>query len=106
MAVISASLLFLGGIRNIWLIRDFSLLLEKEKCRTAVYLMIERALTDIISTANKAQKKKIEKYAKENANKAATKQDTAEQMRRDDEEGERLASSGGGVSAGDPHQVP
>jgi hypothetical protein len=59
-----------GGIRNVWLIRDLAIISEKIKRRTAVCFMMERALTDMIRKANKAHKK----------NKAATKQDTAEQM--------------------------
>jgi hypothetical protein len=101
---------FPGGIRNVWVNRDFTVLLDKINLREAVYCKLEDAETDLIRKAKKAHKKQQEKEEKENANKAktkaATKQDKAEKIKRDDEEGQRLARSGAGVSAGDPHQVP
>ncbi|EHL01754.1 hypothetical protein M7I_2393 [Glarea lozoyensis 74030] len=101
---------FPGGIRNVWINRDFSALLEKIHRRDEMCKVLEGAQTELIRKAKKAQKKMMEKEEKANANKAktksATKEDREEKLRREDEEGQRLARSGGGVSAGDPHQVP
>ena len=100
---------FPGGIRNIWVNRDFSSLLAKIHNQNLLTRTLENAETELIRKAKKAQKKQMEKEEKANANKAktksATKEDKAEQMRREDEKAQELARSGG-VSAGDPHQVP
>ena len=100
---------FPGGIRNIWINRDFDDLLSKIKRRDKIYTKLEGAETELIRKAKKAQKKLVEKEEKANAHRAKTKSPTKEEkaakLKDENEEAERLARDGG-VSAGDPHQVP
>jgi hypothetical protein len=100
---------FPGGIRNIWINRNFDELLDKIKERDAVFKKLEGAETELIRAAKKAQKKQFEKDEKDAAKKAKrkglSKEEREQQLKRENMEAERLAQSGG-VSAGDPHQVP
>lgn len=100
---------FPGGIRNIWINRSFDVLLDKIKERDAVFKKLEAAETELIKKAKKAQKKQEEKAGKAAANKAKvrslTKEEKVQKMKDEDANAEILAQSGG-VSTGDPHQVP
>ncbi|KAF5002217.1 hypothetical protein FGRMN_523 [Fusarium graminum] len=101
---------FPGGIRNIWLNRDLSTLLDKVKDRNKIHLMLEQAETDLIKDAKKAQLKQQraeeKKRRKELKLKAETKQERIERHAQDDAEAQRRAQSASGTAAGDKHDVP
>lgn len=100
---------FPGGIRNIWINRSFDVLLDKIKERDAVFKKLEAAETELIRKAKKAHRKQLEKEEKATANKAklksATKEEKEQMRKNEDAVAVRLAQSGG-VSTGDPSQVP
>ncbi|PBP28458.1 hypothetical protein BUE80_DR000563 [Diplocarpon rosae] len=101
---------FPGGIRNIWINRNFDELLEKIKLRDKVFLQLEEAETELIRLAKKAQKKQLandEKSLAKEARRPQTKADKARQSKEENARAEQLAQSGG-VSTGDdqvPHTV-
>jgi calcium permeable stress-gated cation channel len=95
---------FPGGIRNIWINRNFDELLDKIKQRDEIFKKLESAETNLIKDAKKAQKKQLEKDEKAKL-KGASKEEKDQKMKREDREAEMRAQSGG-VSSGDPHQVP
>lgn len=101
---------FPGGIRNIWLNRDLSSLLEKISQRNKVHKKLEQAQTDLIKDAKKAQLKKAK--AEENKQRKDMKLGTlskSEKAARDaqkDEEAKQMANSSEGHNAGDRHDVP
>ncbi|KAL8913623.1 MAG: hypothetical protein Q9171_001588 [Xanthocarpia ochracea] len=94
---------FPGGIRNIWVNRNFDELNEKVNLRNKLALSLESAQTDLIRNAKKAQLAQLKKAAK-NAPKKEAKEKVATQRKTADESGHSLAMSGG-ISSGDPHQV-
>lgn len=102
---------FPGGIRNIWINRNYDELLDKIHKRDKIFQQLEAAETDLIRQAKKVQRKQAGKDAKLQAKrsnvkpKAMTKEEKEQKIKNDNAEAERLAQSGG-VSAGDPHQVP
>ncbi|KAL8780202.1 MAG: hypothetical protein Q9194_001033 [Teloschistes cf. exilis] len=87
---------FPGGIRNIWVNRNFDELNEKVKMREKLARKLESAETDLIRNAKKAHIAKLKKDAKKAKGKA--------QRHKADESGKDLAMRGG-ISSGDPHQV-
>ncbi|KAG0650517.1 hypothetical protein D0Z07_3283 [Hyphodiscus hymeniophilus] len=101
---------FPGGIRNIWINRNFDTLLDKIHKRDKIFKKLESAETELVRKAKKAQKKKLqedEKLAVKAAKvKPLTKKERAERTKIENASAEQSAQSGSGVSAGDPHQVP
>ncbi|KAM0294306.1 hypothetical protein HYE67_003222 [Fusarium culmorum] len=101
---------FPGGIRNIWLNRDLSTLLDKVKERNSIHLQLEQAQTDLIKDAKKAQlkqqKAEEKKRRREFKLKAMTKQERADKNAREDAEAQRRAQDGSGTAAGDQHNIP
>ncbi|KAF4977461.1 hypothetical protein FZEAL_6025 [Fusarium zealandicum] len=101
---------FPGGIRNVWINRDLSTLLEKIQERNQIHLKLEQAETDLIKAAKRAQlkqKKAEEKKARREMKLGAvSKQERAERKARDDAEAQRMAMSAEGMTAGDKHEVP
>ncbi|KAI1014637.1 hypothetical protein LB503_003985 [Fusarium chuoi] len=101
---------FPGGIRNIWLNRDLSSLLDKVKERNKIHLALEQAETDLIKDAKKAQlkqqKAEEKKRRKELKLRAETKQEKADRNAKDDAAAQRMAQSASGTAAGDQHNVP
>jgi hypothetical protein len=99
---------FPGGIRNIWINRNFDVLLDKIHQREKIFKKLEAAETKLVRKAKKAQKKQVEKdekfAAKQSRSKKLTKKDKAQKEKDANADAERLAQSGG-VSAGDA-QVP
>ncbi|QSZ36457.1 hypothetical protein DSL72_006336 [Monilinia vaccinii-corymbosi] len=101
---------FPGGIRNIWINRNYDELLTKIHLRDEIHLMLEGAETQLIRAAKRAQKKLKEKEEKAQARasrrRAPTKEEKAERIQRENELAERLAKSGG-VATGEeaPHTV-
>ncbi|POS80680.1 DUF221 domain-containing protein [Diaporthe helianthi] len=101
---------FPGGIRNIWLTRDFSPLLEKIKKREEIHLQLEAAETDLIRQCKKNQLKKREQEEKKSRKQLRTNKPTkAERLQRQKEEDElaRLrAEAEQGISYGDHEEPP
>ena len=94
---------FPGGIRNIWINRNFDELNDKVKRRDKFARALEGAETSLIKNAKKAHLKKLKKEAKKSGNKE-TKADIARQQQLADDKGTAMADTSG-ISAGNPHQV-
>lgn len=95
---------FPGGIRNIWINRNFDDLAEKVDERDSIARSLEEAETTLIQKCVKKHKKAEAKKAKEEGRKQ-TKAERERERTRANEQAERLAQ-GNGTSSGDPHQVP
>ncbi|KAJ8058673.1 hypothetical protein OCU04_012847 [Sclerotinia nivalis] len=101
---------FPGGIRNIWINRNYDELLAKIHLRDQIHLQLEGAETELVRAAKKAQRKQVEKQEKINAKKlnrkALTKEEKAQKIKEENELAERLAQSGG-LATGEeaPHTV-
>lgn len=95
---------FPGGIRNIWINRNFDDLADKVSERDSIAQSLEEAETNLIQKCVKKHKKTEAKKAKEEG-RAKTKDERAQDITKADEQAERIAQ-GNGVSSGDPHQVP
>ncbi|GAW18866.1 hypothetical protein ANO14919_083480 [Xylariales sp. No.14919] len=101
---------FPGGIRNVWLTRDLTHLLDKIKKRDEIHKMLEEAQTELIRMAKKKQLKRREKDEKK-ARKASkshrpTKGEKLERQKEEDAAAKQRAENGEGVSSGDQHDVP
>ncbi|KAL8675299.1 MAG: hypothetical protein Q9168_000328 [Polycauliona sp. 1 TL-2023] len=94
---------FPGGIRNIWVNRNFDELSEKVKLRNKLARSLESAQTNLIRNAKKAHIAQLKKAAK-NASKEEAREKSAIQVKAVDGSGQKLAMRGG-ISSGDPHQV-
>lgn len=94
-----------GGIRNIWLNRNYDLLLDKISERDSVHKKLEAAETDLIKMAKKAHKKAVDaekkKVAKQQGQKAKTKQERAAEEKADAQAAEQAARQTDGLSSGD-----
>lgn len=93
---------FPGGIRNIWINRNFDDLNEKVKERNDIALKLEAAETDLIVKCKKGALKKAKAEAKK-AGKSKTSAEDREKMATDKRAAEM--AMGPGVSSGDPHQA-
>ncbi|KAI1409655.1 DUF221-domain-containing protein [Hypoxylon sp. FL1857] len=101
---------FPGGLRNVWLTRDLTHLLDKISKREQIHLQLEEAETELIRMAKKAQLKKREHDEKQ-ARKASkshrpTKGEKLERQKREDDAAKMQAEGGQGLSSGDRHEVP
>ncbi|KAI0197743.1 DUF221-domain-containing protein [Astrocystis sublimbata] len=101
---------FPGGIRNVWLTRDLTHLLDKIKKRDTIHKQLEGAQTELIRTAKKKQLEKREKDEKE-ARKASkghrpTKSEKLDRQKQEDAAAKQQAEDGQGVSSGDQHDIP
>lgn len=101
---------FPGGLRNVWLTRDLTHLLDKISKRDGIHKQLEGAQTELIRMAKKAQLKKREEDEKQ-ARKASksqrlTKEEKMERQQREDTAAKLQAEGGQGVSGGDHHEVP
>ncbi|KAL8840917.1 MAG: hypothetical protein Q9170_001110 [Blastenia crenularia] len=94
---------FPGGIRNIWVNRNFDELNEKVKLRNKLARKLESAMTDLIKKSKKAYLAKLKRDAKKEPRYEA-KEKATDQTRGADQSGKDLAMRGG-ISAGDPHQT-
>ncbi|KAH8704759.1 hypothetical protein BGW36DRAFT_421350 [Talaromyces proteolyticus] len=92
---------FPGGIRNIWINRNFDELNEKVKLRNQLALALEAAETELIKKCKRAQLKK----AKVDAKKAGKK--SADATAKEQEANKRATDMAmqSGISSGDPHQI-
>ncbi|KAI5919916.1 hypothetical protein F4810DRAFT_685546 [Camillea tinctor] len=101
---------FPGGLRNVFLTRDLTALLEKIAKRDQIHLQLEAAQTDLIRMAKKKQLKKREKDEKQarRASRAQrmTKEEKLERQKQEDERARQQAEAGQGISSGDQHDVP
>lgn len=79
---------FTGGVRNIWLNRDLTKLLEKISLRNSVHARLESAETDLIKAAKRAQLKQRDaeerKMRKKQHLKALTKEERAAREAQED----------------------
>ncbi|KAF1811766.1 DUF221-domain-containing protein [Eremomyces bilateralis CBS 781.70] len=96
---------FPGGVRNIWINRNFDELSEKVAMRDKYAKILESAETVLIQTC-------VKKHAKIKAKelKAAGVKRSRSQRKRDreaeDAQEQRAATHSEGISAGNPHQIP
>ena len=91
---------FPGGIRNIWINRNFDELNDKIKRRNKIAKTLESAETNLIKNAKKAHLEKQKKEAKKAGGKGAK----ADKLKAANEQGLAMAQTDG-ISSGDPHQV-
>ncbi|OAA55344.1 DUF221 domain protein [Niveomyces insectorum RCEF 264] len=100
---------FPGGIRNIWLTRDYTKLLDKIHKRDSVHKHLEAAESELIRAAKKHQLKKraAEEKAAQRRHKASrtTKAERVQRKREEDARAQHMAEGPGGLSAGN-HDVP
>ncbi|KAB5572383.1 hypothetical protein GE09DRAFT_1170546 [Coniochaeta sp. 2T2.1] len=103
---------FPGGIRNIWLTRDFTTLLQKIHKRDEVHKKLESAESDLIRAAKKNQLKAREaeekKARKAHRVRTMSKAERAQRDKQEDENAKLRAQGPGGFSSGDqevPHNV-
>ncbi|KAL9014655.1 MAG: hypothetical protein Q9173_000688 [Seirophora scorigena] len=94
---------FPGGIRNIWVNRNFDELNEKVKTRDKLARKLESAMTDLIRNAKKAHLAQLKKDAQQ-APQGEVKEKATSQGKDSDQSGKDLVMRGG-ISAGDPHQT-
>ncbi|EHA47296.1 hypothetical protein MGG_04165 [Pyricularia oryzae 70-15] len=100
---------FPGGIRNIWITRDFTKLLEKVRKRDEIHDQLEAAQTELIREAKRRYlKKRIAEEKKGQGDKGRHRPTKDEiQKRQDEEDAEaRLRAQQGGISAGTHEEVP
>ncbi|KAF7624480.1 hypothetical protein AFLA_008185 [Aspergillus flavus NRRL3357] len=93
---------FPGGVRNIWINRNFDDLNEKVKLRDALALKLEAAETDLVIKCKKAQLKQAKAEAKKSGVKA---RNTAKEEQQDTDRKASLMAMDAGISSGDPHQA-
>lgn len=96
---------FPGGIRNIWVNRNYDELSEKVKMREMLALTLEAAETALIKKAKKAHLKKLKDEAKK-AGKAGNNEEKEKKLdqRASNMDGAAMADTAG-ISSGNPHQV-
>jgi hypothetical protein len=94
---------FPGGIRNIWVNRNFDELQAKVETRDKLALKLEAAETALIQKCWKANAKKNTETEKKAGN-SLTKEEKRLKTAADDEKAAQNAH-GNGLSLGDPHQV-
>lgn len=94
---------FPGGIRNIWVNRNFDELNEKVKLRTKVAERLEGAETSLIRNARKAYLKRLQAENKPSA-KEKSKAEKLAQEKATEDQGIAMANTEG-VSSGNPHQA-
>ena len=94
---------FPGGLRNIWINRNFDELNEKIKKRDKLALTLETAESELIKKCFKQNEKNIAK-AEKLAGKKLSKSDKKTRAAIRNEAGEK-AAHGHGITTGNPHQV-
>jgi hypothetical protein len=94
---------FPGGIRNIWINRNFDELQDKVQRRDKLARTLEAAETALIQKCWKANAKKSAE-AEKKAGKSLTKEEKRLKAAAEDEKAVRTAH-GDGLTLGDPHQV-
>ena len=94
---------FPGGIRNIWINRNFDELNDKVKRRDKLAKSLESAETALIKKVKKMQMKMVKKEAK-NAGGKDKERIASNMMEAANEQGLAMAQTDG-ISSGNPHQV-
>lgn len=101
---------FPGGVRNVWLNRDMTKLLDKVNLREQIHTTLENAETELIKAAKRAQLKKQRREEKMERKKmklgALSKEEKAARSAKRDEEAKELANCGDGEDAGDNDEIP
>ncbi|KAM0742227.1 hypothetical protein ACQRIT_002404 [Beauveria bassiana] len=101
---------FPGGVRNVWLNRDMTKLLDKVNLREQMHAALENAETELIKAAKKAQLKQQKRDEKKERKKmklgALSKKEKAARSAKRDEEARELAHRGQGEGAGDDCNIP
>ncbi|CAG8207018.1 unnamed protein product [Penicillium salamii] len=93
---------FPGGVRNIWINRNFDDLNEKVKARNEMALKLEGAETDLIMQCKKAQLKKAKAEAKKEGRSKASAE--KQEKKAADKRASHMAM-GPGISSGNPHDA-
>ncbi|CRG84611.1 putative protein RSN1 [Talaromyces islandicus] len=93
---------FPGGIRNIWINRDFDELNEKVKLRNKLALLLEAAETELLKKCKKAHKKQVKAEAKKAGK---TPKDAAATEEKEENKRATQLAMQSGISSGDPHQI-
>lgn len=95
---------FPGGIRNIWLTRDLTHLLEKIAKRDQIHLQLEAAQTELIREAKRQQLKKRAREEKEarkfSKSRRPTKEERLQRQKSEDVAAQMQAEDGLGLSSG------
>ena len=94
---------FPGGIRNIWINRNFDELNDKVKRRNKLARSLESAETSLIKDAKKSYLKKLRAEAKKAGGKKS-KVAVLEKLKASNKQSVTMAQADG-ISSGDPHQV-
>ena len=94
---------FPGGIKEIWINRDYDELSEKVKKRTKIAIALENAETNLIIECTKKHKKMEEKKAKQEGKKKSRKEKKAEEQAQDDAIHHETQEHG--LSVNNPHQI-
>ncbi|KAI7213295.1 DUF221-domain-containing protein [Hortaea werneckii] len=95
---------FPGGIKNIWINRNFDALSDKVDQRAKIAKGLEDAETSLIKLCRKKYEAKLKKERKAEGLKKRTRQERRQKQTRDDAAAEAMAESGG-MSAGDQHET-
>ena len=94
---------FPGGIRNIWINRNFDELNDKVRRRNKLARSLESAETSLIKKAKKSYLKKLRVEAKK-AGRNESKVAALEKLKASEGQGVAMTQADG-ISSGDPHQV-
>lgn len=94
---------FPGGIRNVWLTRDFTPLLSKIHERAKIHQKLEAAESELIRSAKKKQLKQAQQGGLMERLKAHNRADRTQRAKVEDQEAQRRAEGEGGLSAHTPH---
>lgn len=94
---------FPGGIRNIWINRNYQELSDKVDLRNKLAKRLESAETNLIKNAKQKQMEDAAKEAKKKGKKMSKKEKEEEQIALDGAAEE--TANGKGMSAGNPHQI-
>ncbi|KAK5128807.1 hypothetical protein LTR85_000140 [Meristemomyces frigidus] len=96
---------FPGGIKNIWINRNFDELSDKVKYRNQLAKDLEGAETSLIKQCLKKHEKDLQKKAKDEGGGKKSKSEQKRIQAAEDAAAEQLAQ-GQGISAGDQHETP
>ncbi|KAL6714672.1 hypothetical protein ACLMJK_008097 [Lecanora helva] len=94
---------FPGGIRNIWINRNFDTLNDKVKRRNKIASILESAETSLIKNAKKVHLHRLKEAAKR-ADKKGSNMDATTKFKAADNSGVAMGQADG-ISSGNPHQV-
>lgn len=101
---------FPGGIRNVWLNRDLTVLLEKINERNSVHGQLEKAETELIKEAKRRQikaRKRDERHKRRKTHeKGLSKEERERRQKEEDERAKQMAAAGQGLSSGQHDDVP